>query len=86
MFYFAEGTRSEIPDQMRPFKVGAFKLSSEGGVDVLPIALCGAGRLWRKGSKTSATRPQAPPAFGSLSTKQISSNNFSPISIIEVNL
>ena len=51
MFYFAEGTRSEIPGQMRPFKVGAFKLSSEGGVDVLPIALCGAGRLWRKGSK-----------------------------------
>ncbi len=49
MFYFPEGTRSEIPGQMRPFKIGAFKLSAECGVDILPIALSGAGKLWRKG-------------------------------------
>lgn len=51
MFFFPEGTRSEIPGQMRPFKVGAFKLSAECGVDVLPIALIGTGKVWRKNGK-----------------------------------
>lgn len=51
MFFFPEGTRSETPGQMRPFKVGAFKLSAECGVDVLPIALSGAGKVFRKGGK-----------------------------------
>lgn len=51
MFFFPEGTRSETPGQMRPFKVGAFKLSAECGVDVLPIALTGAGKVFRKGGK-----------------------------------
>jgi 1-acyl-sn-glycerol-3-phosphate acyltransferase len=51
MFFFAEGTRSEIPGQMRPFKIGAFKLASECGVDVLPVAIRGAGKLWRKNGK-----------------------------------
>jgi len=51
MFFFPEGTRSEIPGQMRPFKVGAFKLSAECGVDVLPVALRGTGKVWRKNGK-----------------------------------
>jgi 1-acyl-sn-glycerol-3-phosphate acyltransferase len=51
MFFFAEGTRSEIPGQMRPFKIGAFKLANECGVDVLPVAIRGAGKLWRKNGK-----------------------------------
>lgn len=50
MFFFPEGTRSETPGQMRPFKVGAFKLSAECGIDVLPIALKGAGKVFRKGA------------------------------------
>jgi 1-acyl-sn-glycerol-3-phosphate acyltransferase len=49
MFFFPEGTRSEN-DVLRPFKVGAFKLSEELEVPIVPIAIDGAGRLMRKGS------------------------------------
>jgi 1-acyl-sn-glycerol-3-phosphate acyltransferase len=51
MFFFPEGTRSEVPGVMRPFKMGAFKLADENGVDILPVALSGAGKLFRKNGK-----------------------------------
>ncbi|MEY4632164.1 MAG: hypothetical protein RIQ81_2284 [Pseudomonadota bacterium] len=51
MFFFAEGTRSEVPGTMRPFKIGAFKLANENNVDVLPVAIRGAGKLWRKNGR-----------------------------------
>lgn len=49
MAYFPEGTRSTTG---RPgsFKVGAFKLSKETSVAVLPVALRGAGELLYKSS------------------------------------
>ena len=49
MFFFPEGTRSET-GELRPFKVGAFKLARDTGVPILPIALHGAGQLLRKGT------------------------------------
>jgi 1-acyl-sn-glycerol-3-phosphate acyltransferase len=49
MFFFPEGTRSET-DVLRPFKIGAFKLSEELNIPIVPIAIDGAGRLMRKGS------------------------------------
>lgn len=55
MFFFAEGTRSEVPGKMRPFKIGAFKLANENGVDVLPVAIRGAGNLWRKNGRLPDT-------------------------------
>jgi 1-acyl-sn-glycerol-3-phosphate acyltransferase len=49
MLYFPEGTRS--PDgNIKPFKVGAFKLAQEEQVPVLPIAIKGARDLLPKHS------------------------------------
>jgi 1-acyl-sn-glycerol-3-phosphate acyltransferase len=49
MFFFPEGTRSAT-GELRPFKIGAFKLARDNGARILPIALHGAGDLLRKGS------------------------------------
>jgi len=49
MFFFPEGTRSETAE-LRPFKIGAFKLARDTGVPILPIVLKGAGALLKKGS------------------------------------
>jgi 1-acyl-sn-glycerol-3-phosphate acyltransferase len=49
MAFFPEGTRS-LDGNMRPFKIGAFRLADENNVPILPIALKGAGGLIRKGS------------------------------------
>jgi 1-acyl-sn-glycerol-3-phosphate acyltransferase len=49
MFFFPEGTRS--PDgRIRPFKVGAFNLSMDMNVPIVPIALDGTKDMMRKGS------------------------------------
>ncbi|MGE0172793.1 MAG: lysophospholipid acyltransferase family protein [Oligoflexales bacterium] len=49
MFFFPEGTRSR-DGSVRPFKVGAFKLSEETGAPVLPLVLCGTRNMMEKGS------------------------------------
>lgn len=51
MFFFPEGTRSEIAGTMRPFKIGAFKLANDTNVAILPIVLSGTGKLWPKRGK-----------------------------------
>lgn len=51
MFFFPEGTRSEVAGTMRTFKIGAFKLADEADVAILPIALSGTGKLWPKRGK-----------------------------------
>lgn len=53
MLYFPEGTRSD--GEMRPFKIGAFKLAVDTGTSVLPIVLKGARQLIPKGSWLPAT-------------------------------
>ena len=49
MLYFPEGTRSETGD-LNKFKIGAFKLASETGAEVVPICLLGTKNLLNKGS------------------------------------
>jgi 1-acyl-sn-glycerol-3-phosphate acyltransferase len=49
MFYFPEGTRSS-DGQIKPFKMGAFRLAQEAQVPVVPIAIHGAAELMTKGS------------------------------------
>jgi len=40
VFFFPEGTRSET-GAMRPFKLGAFQLALDSGVDILPMVIRG---------------------------------------------
>lgn len=49
VLFFPEGTRSE-DGKPKKFKVGAFKLSMECDVPILPVVLSGAGKLMQKGS------------------------------------
>lgn len=49
MLFFPEGTRSET-GELRPFKIGAFKLATEQKVKILPIALKGTRDLVIKNS------------------------------------
>jgi 1-acyl-sn-glycerol-3-phosphate acyltransferase len=49
MYFFPEGTRSET-GEMRPFKIGAFKVARECGVSILPVVICGTRNLLSKGS------------------------------------
>jgi len=49
MFFFPEGTRSET-GEMRPFKIGAFKLSGDLKAPIIPIALQGTRDLVPKGA------------------------------------
>jgi 1-acyl-sn-glycerol-3-phosphate acyltransferase len=46
----AEGTRTR-DGKLGPFKRGAFILAAEAGLDILPMAQIGAGRINRKGSR-----------------------------------
>jgi 1-acyl-sn-glycerol-3-phosphate acyltransferase len=50
LMIFPEGTRSQEGDLL-PFKEGAFRLSLETGVPILPIALAGTRNCRPKGSK-----------------------------------
>jgi 1-acyl-sn-glycerol-3-phosphate acyltransferase len=49
MIFFPEGTRSK-DGTLREFKLGAFKLAQDTLVDVLPVAIHGAGIMFPKGS------------------------------------
>lgn len=51
---FAEGTRA-LPDELLPFKKGAFYLAIEAGVPVIPIAVKNSDRLM--GKKTGYAEP-----------------------------
>jgi 1-acyl-sn-glycerol-3-phosphate acyltransferase len=51
---FPEGTRSE-PGAIRPFRSGGFGAAIDAGVDVLPVALHGTGRILPRGG--FAVRP-----------------------------
>lgn len=71
VFFFPEGTRS--PDgALGPFREGAFRLAIEAGVDVVPLAISGAGQGLPKHSfvfqPTMATLTVLPP----VSTKGLS--------------
>ena len=71
VFFFPEGTRS--PDgSLGPFREGAFRLAIEAGVDVVPLAISGAGQGLPKHSfifqPTTATLTVLPP----VSTKGLS--------------
>ncbi len=50
MMFFPEGTRS-ADGKVKKFKIGAFKLANDSKVDILPIAIHGAGVLFPKGSR-----------------------------------
>ncbi len=54
MLFFPEGTRSET-GELRPFKIGAFKLADEQNVTVVPIVLHGTRHLLKKHSATPGT-------------------------------
>lgn len=49
VFLFAEGTRSE-DGRLRPFKHGAFTLSRETGIPLVPVVIRGSHLIARKGS------------------------------------
>jgi 1-acyl-sn-glycerol-3-phosphate acyltransferase len=49
MLFFPEGGRSK-DGQLKPFKMGAFSVAKETGVDIVPITLLGTGTLLPKGS------------------------------------
>ena len=51
MLYFPEGTCSKT-GELRPFKIGAFKLAQETNAEIVPIALTGTKELLKKGSMT----------------------------------
>jgi 1-acyl-sn-glycerol-3-phosphate acyltransferase len=51
---FAEGTRA-LPDELLPFKKGAFHLAIEAGAPVVPIAIKNSGKLM--GKKTGVAQP-----------------------------
>ena len=45
-----EGTRNASEAVLLPFKSGAFRLSAETGIPILPIAVIGANKVMKKGS------------------------------------
>ena len=45
-----EGTRNDSPEPLLPFQKGAFRLSVETGIPILPMAVIGADRIMGKGS------------------------------------
>jgi len=49
MLFFPEGTRVKDPD-MKPFKLGAFRLAHDAKVPVIPISIVGTNTLFRPGS------------------------------------
>ncbi len=49
MFFFPEGTRSSS-GKLQEFKSGAFRLSLQEGVPILPLVIRGTDKLLKKGS------------------------------------
>ena len=48
---FPEGTRS-LDEKMGMFKAGTFIMAEKAGVDILPIKITGAGKIWPSGGFT----------------------------------
>ena len=53
---FPEGTRS-LDEKIRSFKAGTFMLAEQAGVDILPVKISGAGKIWPSGSFTIKRGP-----------------------------
>ncbi|MFW7379371.1 MAG: lysophospholipid acyltransferase family protein [Oligoflexus sp.] len=49
MVYFPEGSRS-LTGELKPFKIGAFRLAEKEGVPILPVALHGTAKMMSKNS------------------------------------
>ncbi len=45
-----EGTRNDTNETLLPFQKGAFRLSIETGIPILPMAVIGANRIMKRGS------------------------------------
>ncbi|MBA4302502.1 MAG: 1-acyl-sn-glycerol-3-phosphate acyltransferase [Cyclobacterium sp.] len=45
-----EGTRNDTDETLLPFQKGAFRLSIETGIPILPMAVIGANRIMKRGS------------------------------------
>lgn len=45
-----EGTRNDTPETLLPFQKGAFRLSIETGIPILPMAVIGADQVMKRGS------------------------------------
>jgi 1-acyl-sn-glycerol-3-phosphate acyltransferase len=45
-----EGTRNNTPETLLPFQKGAFRLSIETGIPILPMAVIGAEQIMKRGS------------------------------------
>ena len=48
---FPEGTRS-LDEKMGVFKAGTFVMAEKAGVDILPVKITGAGKIWASGGFT----------------------------------
>jgi len=53
---FPEGTRS-LDEKIGSFKAGTFILAEQAGVDILPVKISGAGKIWPSGSFTIKRGP-----------------------------
>ena len=53
---FPEGTRS-LDEKIGSFKAGTFMLAEQAGVDILPVKISGAGKIWPSGSFTIKRGP-----------------------------
>jgi 1-acyl-sn-glycerol-3-phosphate acyltransferase len=45
-----EGTRNNTPETLLPFQKGAFRLSIETGIPILPMAVIGADQIMKRGT------------------------------------
>ena len=54
VFIFSEGTRN-YSDTLLPFQKGAFRLSVDNGVPIVPVIINGTGRIVSKGSNITKT-------------------------------
>jgi 1-acyl-sn-glycerol-3-phosphate acyltransferase len=45
-----EGTRNNTADALLPFQTGAFRLSIESQIPIMPMAVIGADRIMKRGS------------------------------------
>jgi len=56
MIIFPEGTRS-IDGTVHPFKSGSLRIPSRAGSPIVPVTLCGTGKIMKKGSILLYPRP-----------------------------
>lgn len=53
---FPEGTRS-LDEKIGSFKAGTFVMAEKAGVDILPVKIAGAGKIWPSGGFTIKRGP-----------------------------